>query len=378
MIAGPWTASAPWEVLAVCLLLLVAAGVGTQVRTPAWALAALIGTLVATLFAATPGWAYAAAATGALVHAWLARRASRTGAAMLALSAALALAVAAAVSTGQATTAFLLSCLLVAVRCGALPFHVGVADLCDRAPVVQTQQLASTIALVFVHLRFVDHTEAAVSLAPTIVRYGAVAAIVAGLITIVQRDLRGVYRGTTTMHAGMLMAGLGAASLDNFAAALLVMVAMALALGGLGVTIVSLEERVGPVAFEDQCGRIRAFPRLAASFAFFGGAGVGLPGTAGFVADDLLLHTLWLESPVSAATVVVATALVAVATLIAYSRSFLGRPVTSLAPDLTGGERGVVLVLASLLLALGFVPILLIGPADTFLSPALVTVGGLP
>ena len=36
-------------------------------------------------------------------------------------------------------------------------------------PFVQTQQLSSTIALVFVHLRFVDHHAAAIELAPLLV-----------------------------------------------------------------------------------------------------------------------------------------------------------------------------------------------------------------
>ena len=97
---------------------------------------------------------------------------------------------------------------------------------------------------------------AAVELAPLLVRYGAAATITGALMTLVQRDLRGLYRGTTAMHGGMLLAALGAASLGNFAAALLVAVAMGLALGGLGIMITSLEERVGPVGFR-RAGRTR-------------------------------------------------------------------------------------------------------------------------
>ena len=79
-------------------------------------------------------------------------------------------------------------------------------------------------------------------------------------MTLVQRDLRGLYRGTTAMHGGMLMAALGAASLGNFAAALLVAVAMGLALGGLGMMITSLEERVGAVGFRGPGGRAGGVP----------------------------------------------------------------------------------------------------------------------
>jgi NADH-quinone oxidoreductase subunit M len=362
--------TAPWETLAVCMLLLIAPGVGSQHVQRAWHLLTLAGALVVTLFASTGDLAYLAVAGGALMHALTVVRATRTGAATLAVSALAAIGVAIALRQEQMATAFGLSCLCLALRAGVIPLHVGVASICDRLPLVQTQQLSSTIALVFVHLRFVDHHAAAVELAPLLVRYGAAATMTAALMTLVQRDLRGLYRGTTAMHGGMLMAAVGAASLDNFAAALLVAVAMGLALGGLGIMVTSLEERVGPVNFQGPGGRAGSLPKLATAFALFGGAGVGLPGTAGFVADDLLLHTLWMESPTSTVTVILSSALLAVTTLIAFSRVFLGRTVSTLAPDLYPRERVVVVTIVLLLVLLGFAPGVLLGPADAFLSNA--------
>jgi NADH-quinone oxidoreductase subunit M len=360
--------SAPWEALLVCAVLLFAPSLASQRTTPAWQLLALAAALVVTLFASTATLAYAAVAAAALIHAIGAWPRSRTGALVLALSALAAVSAAVAMAGDRLAAAFLLSGLAVALRAGVMPFHVGVAALCERAPVVQTEQLASTIALVFVHLRFVDHHAAAVDLAPMLVRYGAAACVAAALMTLVQRDLRGLYRGTTAMHGGMLLAGMGAASLGNFAAALLVAVAMGLALGGLGLIITSLEDRVGPVAFAGPGGRARTFPRLAAAFALFGGAGVGLPGTAGFVADDLLLHTLWFESPASTVTVILSSAMLAVATLASFSKVFLGPTTPSLAPDLHARERLVLVLLLIGLLLLGFVPGALLGPADAFLT----------
>ncbi len=360
--------TAPWETLAVCMLLLVAPVVGSQHAQRAWHLLTLAGALVVALLAPTGEIAYLAVAAGASMHALTVVRATRTGAATLAVSAIAAIGVAIALRQEQLAIAFGLSCLCIALRAGVIPLHVGVASICDRLPFAQTQQLSSTIALVFVHLRFVDHHAAAIELAPLLVRYGAAATITAALMTLVQRDLRGLYRGTTAMHGGMLMAAVGAASLDNFAAALLVAVAMGLALGGLGLMITSLEERVGPVSFQGPGGRAGGLPKLATAFALFGGAGVGLPGTAGFVADDLLLHTLWMESPTSTVTVILSSALLAVTTLIAFSRVFLGRTVATLAPDLYPRERVVVVTIVLLLVLLGFAPGVLLGPADAFLS----------
>lgn len=360
--------SAPWETLIVCLLMFVAPLAAVPRRPRLAPQLAIVGTIVLTLFSATGSMAYVAVAVGAAVHAWLAAPHSRTGAVTLLLSAALSLAAAWTIHDGHVTQAFVLSCLAIALRTGPLPLHVGVASLCERAPIVQMQQLSSTVALVFVHLRFVDHTPQVAAFGPALVRYGAAAALVGALMTVVQRDLRGFYRSTTVMHGGLLIAGIGAASRGNFAAALLVAVTIGLALGGLAMLISSLEARVGPVTFGDGGGRAGAFPRLAAAFAFFGGAGVGLPGTAGFVADDLLLHTLWVESAASAVAVILATALLAVATLTIFARTFLGRTRPSPAPDLRPRERIVTVVLLVLLLVLGIAPAVLLGPADAFLS----------
>ena len=362
-------ASAPWEVLFVCLLLLVASAVTSQraARRP-W-LAGLAVAVGAALLASDGPSAYAAIAVTGLLHAVTAARFTRTGSVAMGLSAALAAATGLALAMGHTTAAFALSCVLLGIRAGVLPFHVGVASLCERAPVVQTQQLATTLALVFVHLRFVAHEAEAVTFAQPLVRFGAAAAFAAALLALVQKDLRGLYRASTALHAGLLVAAVGAASLHNFAAALLVAVVMALALGGLGITITSLEERVGPVDFARPGGRIHAMPVLAACFGLFAAAGVGLPGTAGFVADDLLLHTLWMQSPAATVSAIVSAALLAVASLTAYSRVFLGqRGVRLLAPDLSWRERVVAAALIGTLVVLGVAPGALLHPADEFLD----------
>jgi len=371
----PVTWSAPWESLVFCLLLLVAPVVAAEWQRARWTLAMIGAAIIAALFSQNGTLAYAAVAVAALGHAADAWPASRTGAAALATSALLAVATGLALQANHLTAAFVLSTLAVAIRAGVMPLHVGVASLCERASVVQTQQFASLIALVFVHLRFVDHHPEAVALAPTVVRLGAAAAFLGALLSTVQRDLRGFYRATTAMHGGLILAAVGAASHDNFAAALLVTVSGGLALGGLGIMTTSLEERVGPVRFRDGGGRSQAFPRLTAAFALFGAAGIAMPGTAGFVADDLLLHTLWKESPVSTVTVILASALLSVSTLICYSNVFLGKAKAALAPDLTARERAVAAALLALLLGLGVAPGWLLGPADAFLSvaPAAVT-----
>jgi len=122
------------------------------------------------------------------------------------------------------------------------------------------------------------------------------------------------------------------------------------------------------VTLATPAGRARSFPRLAAAFALFGGAGVAMPGTAGFVADDLLLHTLWMVSPASTVITILSSAILAAATLACIAAVFFGRPVSSLAPDLYPRERWAVVALVTLLVVIGLGPRLLLGPADAFLA----------
>ena len=170
------------------------------------------------------------------------------------------------------------------------------------------------------------------------------------------------------MHGGMLVAAVGAAGRGHYAAALIVSMTMALSLTGFSLILNAFEARVGSLDALARGGRARAFPRLAAALLFFGGAAVGLPGTAGFIADDLLLHALWSESVVSAVMMMIASALLAVATFATFARAFLGAPIRQLAPDLRSNERGFAILLVGLLVLLGTIPSLVVYPASVLLS----------
>lgn len=312
--------------------------------------------------------AYAALAVSGALLAWITAAVTRTGALYLGCSAALAALAAATLTPAGGAVAFAASAASIAVRAGVFPLHAGAAALAQSPTTRQAEQLATLPFLVFVHLRFVDHGQLAHDVAPTLVVIGAVSAMLFALVALVQRDMRSLYVSSTLMHGGMLVAAVGAAGRGHYAAALLVVVTMVLALAGFGMMLSAFEERVGVGEVPGFAGRARAFPRLAAAMAFFGGAAVGLPGTAGFVADDLLLHALWGESVAAAVLMIVASALLAVATLALFARVFFGPPQRHLAPDLSPGDRRMAVVLVSLLLILGFAPQLLVSPVNAVMQ----------
>lgn len=330
---------------------------------------ALLALLLVPLFGASGPAAYFALAAATALHAFQAWPVARTAAMSLSLAACLLVATAIALAQGAETAAFVLGCASLALRAGLPPFHPGVAELCMNDRHLQVQHNASLLILVIAHLYFLDHLAIAYTLAPALVIYGTVLALVFALTALAQRELGGLFRSSTLMHAGMLVAAVGAGGRGHFGAALLVAVTIVLALSGLALMQSALEARVGKVMLTSPAqGRARAFPKLAAAFAFFAAAGVGLPGTAGFIADDLLLHALWEESPAGAIVIIFASAILAIASLSMLAKGFFGPPLRAIAPDLAGSERGIVIVLALLLLALGLFPQFLVGAAELVLG----------
>ena len=351
-------------ILGCALTLLLAPRIASRAQQrerAGWLADAVLAALLALSLAATSGAAaYAAVGATALALAYPAWRVSRTAAAALVLAATAAGAAAVALAAGQLRWAFVASVVAVALRSGIFPLQAGVAALTDRAVPLQIRQIATLPVMVLVHLRFVNQEPWAFDVAPLLVALGTASTLGFALISLVQRSLHGLLRASMLMHGGMLFAAVGAAGRGHHAAALLVAVTLGLALSGFALMLASFEARVGPLAQLGPGGRARAFPRLAAAVAVFGGAAVGLPGTAGFMADDLLLHALWAESVGSAVLTIVASALLAVATLAGFARAFLGRPIPQRAPDLLGGERLVAVVLLAWLVVLGVAPGLLV------------------
>jgi len=321
------------------------------------------------LLASTGEVAFAALAATGIISAWTVRGTSRTAAMYLGAAGLLWGVAGLGISLSSNAAGLAASLLAIALQCGLFPVHAGVAAMSERGASRQLQQLAVLPIAAFVHLRFADNSQLAHDLAPVLVGIGAASTLLFALVALsARRDMRRLYSASVLMHGGMLFAAVGAAARGHHAAAVLVAVTMVLALAGFSVMVTALESRVGHGDLTEFAGRARAFPRLAAALAFFGGAAVGLPGTAGFVADDLLLHALWEESVWSAVTVIVASAVLAVATLATFARVFFGPPQRFLAPDLLARERRVVVILLLLLLILGFVPALLVSPVNSLLS----------
>ena len=121
----------------------------------------------------------------------------------------------------------------------------------------------------------------------------------------------------------------------------------------------SLEARYPAVAEPNgYFGLATRTPRLATFFAICGLALVGLPGTLGFAAEDLLFHGSLESHPLLGLTLPIATALNGITIYRLFARLFLGRATvqTPAVPDALPGERWGLSAAVVFLVAGGILP----------------------
>lgn len=253
-----------------------------------------------------------------------------------------------------ANIAFVCSMLALAIRAGMMPVHTGASALLSRSSVAVVELGAGTVAAVFYHLIVVEPAadELAHQLALVLVGVGATAALLGALLALAQPTLRGLGAASLSMHGGMLFAAVAAAGRGHKIAALFAALTLVLSMGGFFAALELIERRTGPISLRELSGKAHAYPVLAYVFLFFCAATVAMPGTVGFIADDLLLHALWDETPVACGLVIGASALLAIALLRGGTSVFFGpRRGQAIAPDLSARER----------ISFSFVVVLLVG-----------------
>jgi NADH-quinone oxidoreductase subunit M len=153
------------------------------------------------------------------------------------------------------------------------------------------------------------------------------AALVA-LAALAERSPRRLFGLVLVSQASLVLAGLESLTPEGIAGALVQLMVVAVATTGLAGVYQALEGRV------DQLGQRTGFlglgnvaPRLSVFFVVCALALVGLPGTLGFAAEDLLLHGTLQSHPWIGLAMPLATALNAFTVFRLFARLFMGRPI---------------------------------------------------
>jgi NADH-quinone oxidoreductase subunit M len=182
--------------------------------------------------------------------------------------------------------------------------------------------------------------------------------IYGGLLAWRQTDLKGMIAYSSISHMGVVLLGIAALNVAGLTGAVMQMVAHGLVAGSLFLLIGLLYHRTHTRDIADYSSLIKTMPRFAIFTVLAFVAGIGMPGTAGFIAE---LHAIvggferWGWWVVLVSVGVLIGAAYSVRTV---SRLFTGpvREEMSRYPDLHGTELVAASVLLAGVLLLGLLP----------------------
>jgi NADH-quinone oxidoreductase subunit M len=184
-----------------------------------------------------------------------------------------------------------------------------------------------------------------------------ITSVYAAGMAIVQKEARRFFCYIFLSHASLVLVGLETATKVSLAGSLTVWLSDAFALAGFGLTLRSLEARMGRVSLANYHGMYEHSPILAAFFLLTGLAGIGFPFTFGFIGAELLIEGAVDAYPLLGSAVVLAAALNGIAILQAYFRLFTGvRHQASISLRVYGAEKCAVFLLMALIYVGGLVP----------------------
>jgi NADH-quinone oxidoreductase subunit M len=213
-------------------------------------------------------------------------------------------------------------CLLAAVvlRKGVFPLQAGSLAKFEHGSLIPSAMLFNGHLGAIVILKMAPH--------PAQEWLGIAALISAVLLatrTFVERKPRRILALISLSQASFILAGLTLHSDLGRSSAMLHWMVVSISSVGLAAIIRAIEVRVaGAVDPQDHLGLGLKTPRLAAFFLLCALALIGLPGTLGYIAEDLLFHGTLEEHPLMGLALPIATAFNAIHLLRLYGILFLG------------------------------------------------------
>ncbi|MFN7922332.1 MAG: proton-conducting transporter membrane subunit [Bryobacteraceae bacterium] len=262
---------------------------------------------------------------------------------------------------GPPQAAFALLMLAVLTSKGALPFHFWIPAAFEQGPLLPLSLLANGhIGALFVArfgvALFPEQSKVALTAVSAV---ALVTALATALLAVSERSPRRILALLSVSQASFILAGLESESPEGITGAAVHWLVVATAVMGLAIVYRLVEVRCPSVAWpEGYLGLAGRMPRLAAFFAVCGLTLVGLPGTLGFVAEDLLFHGAIESHAKLGLALPLATAINAITFLRLFATIFLGQRVASLPhlPDARRRERWALSVCVALLVLGGLFP----------------------
>jgi NADH-quinone oxidoreductase subunit M len=246
--------------------------------------------------------------------------------------------------TGAGWPAFLLLALAALIRKGIFPFHFWAPTAFERdSPMVWNLFLNGHLAaLLLARFGLKMFPEASKEALAWISVFALLTAIYTALLATRETSSRRLIALLSLSQASFILAGLESRNAEGITGAALHWIVVSVATTGMTIAYRLVEARTPQAAqLKEYLGMSGRVPRIAAFFLISSLALVGLPGTLGFVAEDLLFHGAIESHPLLGLALPLATAINAITILRMFSRIFLGKALSALpqVPDAKPMER---------------------------------------
>jgi NADH-quinone oxidoreductase subunit M len=260
--------------------------------------------------------------------------------------------------------------IAVLLRAGLVPFHSWVPALCERVPplVLLPVLLSQLGAYAFVRLVVAPFPGAMHATTPSVADLALITAVYGAFLGLAQTQLRRVVGCLVMSQSALVFVGLECDNVEGVAGGLVLWLTVGIAMTGFILAVASIHSRLGPRRLDRLSGLASRAPFLAALFLVLGLANVWLPGTLGFVGEDLLVHGVLATFPGVGIAIIVASAINGFTVLRAFTYVFLGPAPQDLPAvgQLLPRERLVLVGIVALLALGGMLP----GPIVALRGPA--------
>jgi len=276
-----------------------------------------------------------------LLKRWFRARSWRPAASLVLSTIALALAIGLIAASGHALSidalkgrspgglaAFALLVVAVMFRKGICPAHAWVADAAEGGPAIPTALLLNGHlgALLVAKLIVPLFPLTAGSAFPVLSWLAIATALYVAIRALAENSPRRLLAFLALSQSACILAGLESRTAEGITGALVHWFVVTVSTMGLFGILRLLEVRFGEnLTASRYFGLAEHAPRLAVSFAVFGLALVGLPGTLSFCSQDLLIHGTLMSHPITGLLLPIATAINAVSVFRLFTRLFLGK-----------------------------------------------------
>ncbi len=188
---------------------------------------------------------------------------------------------------------------------------------------------------------------------------GITGVLYGAILAITQTNLRKMLAFSSISHIGLVILGISSFTIQGIQGALFQLINFTIVAGGIFILIGFLHHRTGSTELVSLGGVAKTMPLLASFFFIFGLAGMGVPGTNGFVAENLIIISTLETHTGAGIAALIGIVLGAAYFLSIYQNAFLGpirNDVVAEAMDLRKRELVIAIIFIILIMLGGIFP----------------------